>query len=141
MITIEYNERKSTVKVVGEAGEMYSFSRVKVSDETHYYRLYYIGKDGNLMRCIARYPKDATAVVYCDVDVTVEVSPNGGGTATGGGFYPCGAGVVLSAKARENYAFRRWADRDGKTIGTVPNMTLVADTDTYARAEFVSEKQ
>jgi len=29
----------------------------------------------------------------------------------------------------------------GKTIGTVPNMTLVADTDTYACAEFVSEKQ
>lgn len=136
MITIEYNEKKNTAKVVTAEGRVaYSLTKVKLRDEPCRYALYYIESGCNAIECIAAYPKGTTAVAYCDVIVAADASGNG--TVTGGGSYPRGAEVVLKAEACESYKFGGWVDTDGNVIGTSPSITLVADADMRIRAKFV----
>ena len=71
-----------------------------------------------------------------DYTLTLAVSPSADGTATGGGSYPIGASVPLTATASSGYAFVDWTDAGGSVVSfsasfdyTMPdkNTTLTAN--------------
>ena len=61
--------------------------------------------------------------------ITTNVSPTGAGTVTGGGTYPEGTSVTMTATANSGYAFSRWQDgntNNPRTITVTQNATYTA---------------
>ena len=68
--------------------------------------------------------------------ITTNVTPSGSGTVTGGGTYPEGASVTLTANANNGYTFSQWQDgntQNPRTITVTGNATYTAtfSQDTY----------
>ena len=78
------------------------------------------------------YFAETPAVYYT---VTTNVSPTGAGTVTGGGIYPEGTTVTLTATANSGYTFSQW--QDGST--TNPRTITVTQNATYT-AFFAQEQ-
>ena len=51
--------------------------------------------------------------------ITVNANPTAGGTVTGGGSYPYGATVTLTATANSGYSFLRWNDGNTSNVRTI----------------------
>ena len=51
--------------------------------------------------------------------ITVNANPTAGGTVTGGGSYPYGATVTLTATANSGYSFMRWNDGNTSNVRTI----------------------
>ena len=51
--------------------------------------------------------------------ITVNANPTTGGTVTGGGSYPYGATVTLTATANSGYSFLRWNDGNTSNVRTI----------------------
>ncbi len=61
--------------------------------------------------------------------ITVNASPSNGGTVTGGGTYPAGSSVTLTATPNNGYAFSQWQDgstANPRTITVNGNATYTA---------------
>ncbi|MBQ4398748.1 MAG: choice-of-anchor J domain-containing protein [Bacteroidales bacterium] len=68
--------------------------------------------------------------------ITTNVTPSGSGTVTGGGTYPEGASVTLTANANNGYTFSQWQDgntQNPRTVTVTGNATYTAtfSQDTY----------
>ena len=68
--------------------------------------------------------------------ITTNVTPSGAGTVTGGGTYPEGASVTLTANANNGYTFSQWQDgntQNPRTVTVTGNATYTAtfSQDTY----------
>jgi hypothetical protein len=69
---------------------------------------------------------------------TITVSATTGGAATGGGTYPDGSLIALSARANENYIFEHWT-LSGSIVSTSPTYALTVFTNQAYVAKFISE--
>ena len=61
--------------------------------------------------------------------ITANASPAAGGTVTGGGSYPYGASVTLTATANSGYSFMQWSDgvtANPRTVTVTGNATYTA---------------
>ncbi len=69
---------------------------------------------------------DAVYVACFEIDrysVTTSVSPNGSGTASGGGEYDAGSSVTITAVAAAGYEFVEWRD-NGTSVSSNPQYTF-----------------
>lgn len=62
------------------------------------------------------------------VSISVQASPEGGGTVTGGGLYSPGDSVQITATASEGYVFQKWSDDNTNATRTI---TVVDVPQTY----------
>ena len=103
-------------------------------------------KNGSVVSTNATYSftvtENATYTAYFSVvpvtyyTITTNVSPSGAGTVSGGGTYPEGASVTLTATANSGYTFDHWNDgntQNPRTITVTGNATYSATftQDTY----------
>ena len=78
------------------------------------------------------YFAETPAVYYT---VTTNVSPTGAGTVTGGGIYPEGTTVTLTATANSGYTFSQWQD------GSTTNPLTITVTQNATYTAFFAEVQ
>ncbi len=103
-------------------------------------------KNGTVVSTSASYSftvtENATYTAYFAVtpvtyyEITTNVTPSGAGTVNGGGTYPEGATVTLTANANNGYTFDHWQDgntENPRTITVTGNATYTATftQDTY----------
>ena len=69
--------------------------------------------------------------------LTVSVSPDGGGTVTGGGTYEAGTNVTLTATANTGYDFQFWT-KDGDVVSDEESFTVTVTEDAEYVANFAS---
>ena len=103
-------------------------------------------KNGSVVSTNATYSftvtENATYTAYFSVvpvtyyTITTNVTPSGAGSVSGGGTYPEGASVTLTATANSGYTFDHWQDgntQNPRTITVTSNATYTATftQDTY----------
>jgi len=71
--------------------------------------------------------------------VTVSAVPPEGGTVTGGGEYPEGTQVTVTAVPKPCYSFMNWTE-DGTVVSTEPTYTFVVTADRDLVAHFQAKK-
>ena len=72
-----------------------------------------------------------------DYSITLNASPTAGGTISGGGTYPAGSVVTVSAHANSGYRFNGWVE-NGEVVATSNNYMFNANADRDLTATFVS---
>ena len=72
-----------------------------------------------------------------DYTITLNASPTAGGTISGGGSYPAGSVVTVSANANSGYRFNGWVE-NGQLVATATSYMFVANADRDLIATFVS---
>ncbi len=75
--------------------------------------------------------------IPADYTITLNASPTAGGTISGGGTYPAGSVVTVSAHANSGYRFNGWVE-DGEVVATSNNYMFNANADRDLTATFVS---
>lgn len=68
-----------------------------------------------------------------DPVLTLKVSPDNSGVVSGGGSYPSGTSVAISASPNPGYRFNQWSDSD-----TQPSRTIVLSSSLTLTAEFTA---
>jgi len=100
------------------------------------YHFYNWTEDGNVVSWPPVFSFKATQsrhfvanFVPATYEFSVYANPYEGGTVTGGGVYPYGTSVTLSATANEEYIFLNWTkfvSGNGTVVSTEPNYTFEA---------------
>jgi hypothetical protein len=72
------------------------------------------------------------------VSVSTSASPFNGGTTTGGGTYPCGTNITVTAMPNSGYTFVNWTE-GGSQVSADASYTFVADADRNLAANFVQQ--
>lgn len=80
---------------------------------------------------------DFTKTTATNVTIVASASPSGAGSVTGGGTYPSGAPVTLTATPASGYTFTNWTDND-VVVSNGASYTFVASEDRMVTANFVS---
>jgi len=70
-------------------------------------------------------------------EITLEASPEHGGTFTGQGNYNQGNTVTLNAAAAQNFSFENWTE-NGTVVSSQPNYSFTANNNRHLVANFVS---
>lgn len=65
--------------------------------------------------------------------LTLKVSPDNSGVVSGGGSYPTGTSVAISASPNPGYRFKQWSDSD-----TQPSRTIVLSSSLTLTAQFIT---
>jgi len=112
------------------------------------YRFLRWEKDGVTAAITAAYPFTVNAnstftAVFEQIptyQVTLDVQPAAGGTVSGGGRYPEGSSVIVTAAANAGYRFLRWAE-DGNTVSSSGSYAFSVRKDRYLTAVFEEEKE
>ena len=68
-----------------------------------------------------------------DPVLTLKVSPDNSGVVSGGGSYPIGTSVAISASPNPGYRFKQWSDSD-----TQPSRTIVLSSSLTLTAQFTA---
>lgn len=68
-----------------------------------------------------------------DPVLTLKVSPDNSGVVSGGGSYPIGTSVAISASPNPGYRFKQWSDLD-----TNPSRTIVLSSSLTLTAQFTA---
>ena len=90
---------------------------------------------GTLLGKVEGRPTEST-VDDGKVTITAQVSPEGGGSVTGGGNYAKGSQVTLAAKPEDGHHFSGWYENDAKIEDAKENYTFIADNDRTLTAKF-----
>lgn len=73
--------------------------------------------------------------VQTQIVISVVANPPQGGSVTGGGIYPVGSNVELTATAEPNWTFDRWSDGETSAVRTV----VTGGTNATYTANFITE--
>lgn len=90
---------------------------------------------GTLLGKVEGRPTEST-VDDGKVTITAQVSPEGGGSVTGGGDYANGSQVMLTAKPEDGHHFSGWYENDAKIENAKENYNFIADDDRTLTAKF-----
>ncbi len=60
--------------------------------------------------------------------ITASASPSGGGSASGGGTYPCGTNLTVVATANSCFSFVNWTDQNSNVVSTSPSYSFIVST-------------
>jgi len=112
------------------------------------YRFLRWEKDGVTAAITAAYPftvnADSTFTAVFEqiptYQITLDAQPAAGGTVSGGGRYPEGGSVIVTAAANAGYRFLRWTE-DGNTVSSSGSYAFSVRKDRYLTAVFEEEKE
>ena len=127
-------EDGSSVTVKAAANSGYHFAGWKEGEATVSASAEYTFTASKNMTLTAVFEQDKAKYT-----VTLETSPSGGGTATGGGSYEDGTAVTVKATANSGYHFAGWKEGEA-TVSTEAEYTFTASKDIELTAVFEQNK-
>jgi hypothetical protein len=133
--TLMYSKDKQfeeTDKITDIAHNTHKLQMELDDGSTYYWKVFITGSSSDTVWSNQPYFKFHTIPKY---DVTLTVSPSGGGSVTGEGSYKDGTEITVSATSYEGYEFKNWTE-DGQEVSTDKEFTLKVENNINLTANF-----